>query len=85
MKLFRHHRGSLADSLKTTIEVQGLDDMRQYLTDYWNGYLSNIRIQGRDLKDHRLPAEWNGVSYYVVADFADGGWGCIGMTNFYEL
>ena len=92
MRVFRHHRGSLAESLATTIEVKDLADMQRKILEYWAShamfynisYCSNIRIENKPVKDDRLPPEWNGVSYYVIADFADGGSGCIGMCNFYE-
>lgn len=58
--------------------------MRRKLESYWNGYCYNIRIKKKPVKDDRLTPEWNGISYYVIADFADVGSGCIGMCNFYE-
>lgn len=87
-KLFRHHRGLLSYSLATTIEVAGLADLQKQLQAHWDsfapGYISNIRIKDKPCQDPRLPREWGGVSYYVVADF-DGYTGqCIGMSNFYE-
>ena len=87
-KLFRSHRGMLADSLKTTIEVSGLSELREKITDsiVWadSNYVKNIRIKNEVYNDSRLPAEWGGISYYVLADF-DGYVGqCIGMCNFYE-
>lgn len=88
-KLFRHHRYTLAESLATTITVEGLADLRQVLQEYWDtmspGFISNIRIKNDRMPDDRLPREWNGASYYVLADMADGYKGqCIGMCNFYE-
>lgn len=84
-KLFRYHGRLLTDSLATTIEVAGLADLQKEIeADFPQGYLSNIRIKNEPRKDPRLPEEWDGVSYYVVADF-DGYKGqCIGMSNFYE-
>lgn len=84
VKLYRHHRDMLKDSLATTCEVSGIEELRQYLTHYWSGHVSDILILKRKIEDWRLPKEWGGVSYEVIAEFADGGWGCIGMTNFYE-
>lgn len=87
-KLFRFHRGALADSLETTVEVSGLEELRKIVSDSiaWadREYFKNIRIQKEAYNDPRLPEEWNGVSHYVVADF-DGYKGqCVGMSNFYE-
>lgn len=82
-KLFRYHRGSLADSLATTIEVMGLYELKQILAKE-PPYVHNVRIWRTRIPDDRLPDEWNGVCHYVVADF-DGYTGqCIGMCNFYE-
>lgn len=82
-KLFRYHRGSLADSLATTIEVKGLYELKQILAKKLP-YVYNVRIHRTWLSDDRLPEEWNGGCHYVVVDF-DGYTGqCIGMCNFYE-
>lgn len=87
-KLFRFHRGSLADSLATAIEVNGVADLVEKVQADWDavspGYIRNIRIKNKQYKDNRLPKEWNGVSYYVVADFEGYKGQCIGMSNFYE-
>lgn len=85
-KLFRYHRGSLSDSLATTLEVHGIDEIRKIVNSctLCSGYFNNIRIEREPHADSRLPKEWGGISYYVVADF-DGYIGqCIGMCNFYE-
>lgn len=88
-KLFRFHRGSLADSLATTIEVEGLHDLVEKINAEFDtfapsGYLQNIHIDSTPRKDSRLPLDWNGMSYYVVADFEEYKGQCIGMSNFYE-
>lgn len=82
-KIFRYHRGSLADSLATAIEVSCIADLRHILAKEMP-WAHNVCIDPRVIEDKRLPNEWNGVCYYVVADF-DGYRGqCIGMCNFYE-
>jgi len=84
-KLFRFHRGLLADSLATTIEVSGLAELQKKIeAQYPQGYISNIHIDPTPHKDSRLPEEWGGVSYYVVADFEGYEEQCFGMSNFYE-
>jgi len=86
-KLFRFHRGSLTDSLATTIVVSGLAELTEKVNAEWDfaaNCLSNIRIDPTPYKDSRLPEEWGGVSYYVVADFDDYEGQCFGMSNFYE-
>lgn len=86
-KLFRFHRGLLKESLATTTEVSGLAELREKIADSvaWanRNYFKNIRIKNEVHNDPRLPTEWGGVSYYVLADFDDGT-GCVGMCNFYE-
>lgn len=86
-KLFRFHRGSLADSLATTIEVSGAYDlMAKIIAEYDKfappGYLKNIRTSDEPIKDDRLPEEWNGLSFYVLADIPGYEGQCIGMSNF---
>lgn len=81
---FRFHRGSLADSLTTTITVDGVEDMRQKILDSGNYHgLSNIRIEDTFIDDTRLPSSWYGGEYRVVADM-NGSKVCIGFTNFTE-
>lgn len=83
--LFRMHRGSLADSLETTVFVTGLAAIKTYLKEsdpLLYHELSNIRIKHEPYMDERLPKEWGSIEYMVVADF-DGHKGqCIGYTNF---
>lgn len=83
MKLFRFHRGGLLESLETTIEVEGLLDLVQYIHDTFEN-VENVLILKRPIKDTRLPPKWNNISYYVVADFENLKGQCIGMTNFFE-
>ena len=87
-KLFRFHRGLLAESLETTKEVSGLSELREIISDSvaWAGrdYYKNIRIAREAHEDSRLPIEWGGVSHYVIADFEGYEGQCIGMCNFYE-
>jgi hypothetical protein len=82
-KLFRFHRGSLAESLETTIEVSGIHDLRRILA-VEMPYVHNVRISLASDKDDRLPAEWGGYSRYVLADFDGFSGQCIGMCNFYD-
>lgn len=87
-KLFRFHRGLLAESLETTMEVSGLPELCEKIADSvaWadRNYFKNIRIKNEAYHDPRLPAEWGSISYYVVADFDGYKEQCIGMCNFYE-
>lgn len=87
-KLFRFHKGTLSESLATTINVSGLPEIREKIADSiaWAdaSFFKNIRIQNQAHSDPRLPPEWNEVSYYVIADFDGHAGQCIGMCNFYE-
>ena len=84
-KLFRYHRGSLRDSLATTIEVSGLNDIKEQIMsdENWAVCCVELYIKSRPSHDPRLPSDW-GDEYLVVGKFADGNEGCIGMCNFYE-
>lgn len=84
-KLFRFHRGGLAESLETTVFVTGLPAIRKYINDtdpILYASLSNIRIRKEPITDNRLPKEWGGVEYKVVADCKGYNGICIGFTNF---
>lgn len=82
--LFRFHRGSLAESLETTVFVTGLDAIKTYIKEKEPFYpiLKNIRIKKEPYVDDRLPKEWGIVEYEVVADFIGQKGQCIGFTNF---
>lgn len=82
-KLFRYHRGTLSDSLKTTIEVMGLAHLKLILAENMP-FAHNVRISLAADRDERLPEEWGGSSRYVLADFDGYSGQCIGMCNFYE-
>lgn len=83
-KLFCFYCGLLSESLKTTIEVSGLSELVERVTNNFGNRLINIRILNDPKKDPRLSEEWGDTCYYVVADI-DGYTGqCIGMSNFYE-
>lgn len=88
MKLYREHRQLLSDSLETTVEVGSLEEIRSMVQQHWDktypNYISNIRIKKECLFDERLPEEWNGICFYVIADFPDYKGQCIGYCNFYE-
>ena len=84
-KFFRHHRGGFEDSMRTMVEVGGLDDIRRIVTEtsIFKDFYKNIRISGEGVRDERcIPYGWGDTVYFVVADF-DGHTGqCIGWTNF---
>ena len=73
-KLFRWHRGGLIESLETTIEVTDLDHIKSLVTyniDSLNikkSAADKIKIDNNPIYDDRLPADWTGVEYLVVAE-----------------
>lgn len=83
-KLFRFHRGSLAESLETTIEVSGFAELLDKVMETFGDSISNVKIKKKCFHDPRLPEGWNDVCFYVVADFNGYKEQCIGMSNFYE-
>ncbi|WP_290437757.1 hypothetical protein [Muribaculum intestinale] len=83
-KLFRFHRGSLAESLDTTIEVSGFAEVLEKVMETYGDSISNIKIKKEGLHDPRLPEDWNELCFYVVADCDGYKEQCIGMSNFYE-
>ncbi len=84
-KLFRFHRGSLAESLDTTIEVSGFAELLEKVLETYGDSINNVKIKKECVHDPRLPEDWNEVSFYVVADFDGYKEQCIGMSNFYEM
>lgn len=85
-KYFRHHRWLFEESMKTMVEVNGLDDIRRIVEDdaLIKGYYKNIRI-GDGFADKRCESYgWGEMSYYVLADFGGYTGQCIGMANFTE-
>lgn len=89
MKLFREHRGGLAESLATTIECpNGLEDIKAHFQNdsYWQLIVKDVRIDKKPLNDNRLPDDWGKITYYVMASFDLPGntSGVVGMSNFCE-
>lgn len=86
VKLFRFHRGTLSDSLETTIQVKSLHDIKWAVENTMPEICpKNIRILNEPICDPRLPSEWGGICYYVLADIKDNTGQCVGMSNFYDV
>lgn len=81
IKLFRKHRGSLVESLKTIVEVNNLEDIKKHID---ASYLKNMQIKNKSIEDDRLPNIWGNIEYMVVADFDDYKEQCVGFCNFYN-
>ena len=84
-KLYRDHRWLLADSLETTIEVNGIEDIRKHIMSdpIFSRYVKNIHISKEPIEDDRIGDSWN-PTYHVLADLDNHKSQCIGMCNFYE-
>ncbi len=84
MKLFREHRGGLAESLATTIECpKGVKSIVQHYA--FDARLVNVLIDPEPIRDDRLPKEWKGVSFYVYGLYSDNSRAIIGMSNFCDI
>lgn len=85
VKLFRFHRGCLSDSLETAIQVKSLHDIKWAVENAMPEVCpKNIRILNEPICDPRLPSEWGGFCYYVLANTKDYAGQCVGMSNFYD-
>ncbi len=54
-KLFRFHRGSLAESLDTTIEVSGFAEVLEKVMETYGDSISNIKIKKEAYTTHACP------------------------------
>lgn len=87
-KLFRWHRGGLAESLATTVEVHDFSDIELMVTGendqgFPAGYFSNARTSYAGDDSARCGEEWK-ATYYVVADCQAHESAVLGMCNFSE-
>lgn len=86
-KVFREHRGGLAESLETTIECpNGLSDIKAHYKDsILRHFIKDMYIQENAIPDDRLPYVWGGKSYNVIArSIENDSEFVIGQCNFYE-
>lgn len=84
MKLFREHRGGLAESLATTIECpKGIKSIVKHYA--YDARLVDIFIDPKPIRNDRLPKEWKGVSFYVYGLYSDDSRFVIGMSNFCDV
>lgn len=84
MKLFREHRGGLAESLATTIKCpKGVKSIVEYYA--FDARLVDVFIDPKPIADDRLPKEWKGVSFYVYGLYSDDSRVVIGMSNFCDV
>jgi hypothetical protein len=84
MKLFREHRGGLAESLATTIECpKGAKSIVEHYT--FDARLVDVFIDPKPIPDDRPPKEWKGVSFDVYGRYSDDRIVVIGMSNFCDI
>lgn len=87
VKLYRQQKGSLEDSLNTSIEVNSLKDILDYenkmiyKTLHCENYYSNISTSFIGNDSTRCGHDWK-ETYYVLVDFGGFKQQCIGMCNF---
>lgn len=81
-KVYREHRMYIDESLETQRETpKGLLDIAK---SYDGRGVIKMWIDADYTLDDRLPAEWEGRSYYVMGEWNDGSVYPCGMCNFYE-
>lgn len=90
-RLFRLHRGSLADSMNTCREVASLKDIAAYVRSDMNWLPEcyvNFQIDPKGVDDSRRLGESWADTHYVLVDCTfpaqEFKAQCIGMCNFYE-
>lgn len=87
IKLYRQQKGSLNDSLNTSIKVNSLKDILDYENKmiyknlHCENYYSNISTSFVGDDSIRCGTDWK-ETYYVLVDFGDYKQLCIGMCNF---
>lgn len=84
IKLFREHRGGLAESLATTIDCP---KGRKSIVEHYacDARLVDVLIDPKPIRDDRLPKEWKGVSFDVYGLYSDDSRAVIGMSNFCDV
>lgn len=76
-KLMRFHRGSLKESLATTIEVSGFDELKSIVISKYGS--RKVGIYPKVITDHRQPEWWGELCFHIIADDC-----CVGFSNFFE-
>jgi hypothetical protein len=76
-KLMRFHRGSLKESLATTIEVSGFDELKSIVISKYGSH--KVEIYPKVITDTRQPEWWGELCFHIIADDC-----CVGFSNFFE-
>jgi len=63
MIIYRPHRGSLTDAMAEVKEFNNEQEMKEYIVEQWNGYISidNIVIDDNPINDDRIG--WKDTRY----------------------
>lgn len=71
MIIFRHHRGLLADSMKTAREFESFEDLQDYIVKYLKPYMNlipeDIVPYGEPVNDERIG--WEDSDYLCVKGY----------------
>lgn len=70
--LFRQHRGSLSDSMKTVQQVESKEDIRSILP---------YEVENVDIVYYAYDDRIGWITYIVTAEFGNNEIGVIGFTN----
>lgn len=57
MPLFRFHKGMLSDSLKTTIIVKNIEELRDALISSWSGWLDDPKSIKSNFQNFKIKIE----------------------------
>lgn len=73
MVIFRHHRGSLGDSMETKREFNSFSDLQNYIVEYMKPYIDlipeDIVPSGEPVNDERI--EWEDSDYLCIRGYKD--------------
>lgn len=73
MVIFRHHRGSLGDSMETKREFDSFVELQNYIVEYMKPYIDlipeDIVPSGEPVNDERI--EWEDSDYLCIRGYKD--------------
>lgn len=86
MIIYRPHRGSLADAMAEVKEFNNKQEMKEYIVEQWDGYISieDIVIDNNPINDDRIG--WEDTRYVCIKKLGEDDYmkkyghpQCIGM------
>lgn len=73
MVIFRHHCGSLNESMKTVQEFKSFEELQSYVVEYMKPYMkllpSDVVAEERSNKDDRIG--WKDSTYLCISGYND--------------